>query len=225
MVLKQAGNCRSTQSRQFGQEFLQREEQNSPKAAGTKNRSENKENLMEVLYPKSRLKMLFGCSLLWRGGCIPRVYNHLLGIPQNSSDNEIFRASPWKCLSTITSYRLMSLSSGLEGKDQAFFPACQGPDCQAQDLLLLPKGSKAQTADMKWMYKTRQATPTKSHFQHFSYVCSIIYILCGSVTKGRHILFRNIPLFHRLYHPTLQLQAKALRFNFMELLSPYLLLS
>lgn len=57
---------------------------------------------------QSHLKMLFGWSALWRHGHIPRVYNHLLGIPQNSSDNEIFLAGPWKCSSTIISYRLVS---------------------------------------------------------------------------------------------------------------------
>lgn len=34
--------------------------------------------------------------------------------------------------------------------------------------LLLPRGGKAPTADIKRRQEPRKATPTKSHFQHFS---------------------------------------------------------
>lgn len=70
----------------------------SPRAARTKPKSANniklkkKKNLDEVGFTfQSRLKMLFGWTALCRGGHIPRGSNHLLGIPQNSSDNEIFQ--------------------------------------------------------------------------------------------------------------------------------------
>lgn len=65
---------------------------------------------------KSCLKLLFGWTALWRGSHIPRVYNHLLGIPQSSSDNEVFQEGPWKCLSTIIFYRLMSQHQGFSTK-------------------------------------------------------------------------------------------------------------
>lgn len=78
----------------------------------------------------SHLKMLFGWSALWRHSHIPRVYNHLLGIPQNSSDNETFLTGPWKCSSTIISYRLVSprqdwgTKQRNEGKALDLSPTC-----------------------------------------------------------------------------------------------------
>lgn len=115
---------------------------------------------------QSHLKMLFGWSALWRHGHIPRVYNHLLGIPQNSSDNEIFLAGPWKCSSTLISYRLVSqcqdwstLSTGMEGKALDLSPTCccyQG-EAKHQQLTLSGDRNQGNQHQQKAIFSTSAA--------------------------------------------------------------------